>query len=84
MSSDRTALVSRVVTYNLKVWIAGLAAAVFVPLSLVALVLDLVLGFKTSESLSRRVLAVSARFEAWIDIHDDLTDVRVTGQALTV
>ncbi len=39
MSSDRTALVSRVVTYNLKVWIAGLAAAVFVPLSLVALVL---------------------------------------------
>lgn len=81
--SARSALVSRVVAYNLKVWVAGLAATAFVPLSLVALGIDLVLGSTgPSDSLSRRVLAVSARFEAWVNIHDDLTDVQVTGEAL--
>lgn len=79
MPADRAALVSDVVLYNLKVWLAGLAVTVFVPLSLAALVLDVVRGAtEPPESLSRRVLALSARFEAWVDVHGDLTDVRTT------
>lgn len=80
--SDRTALISDVVTYNLKVWLAGFAAALFVPLSLVGLVLDLALGrADDAHSLARRVLRASARLEAALDVHGDLTDVRVTGKA---
>lgn len=78
----RSPLVADVVTYNLKVWAAGMAAAVFVPLSLAALALDLVTGRGGGPgSLARRVLAASARFEAALDLHGDLTDVRVTGTA---
>ncbi len=72
---SRSALVSAVCAYNAKVWIAGLAAAVFVPLSIAALVLDLVFG--ADHALSTRVLVASAQLEARLDVHGDLTDVRV-------
>ena len=78
MRTSQTGLVSDVVSYNLKLWLAGLAAAVFVPLSVVAVVLDLLLRRGDGpEALSRTVLRASARFEAAIDIHGPLTDVRV-------
>ena len=76
---SRSNLVSAVVTYNAKVWLAGLTAALFVPLSLAALVIDLVL--RTEDSLAERVLAASARLEAALDIHGDLTDIRTTDAA---
>lgn len=72
---SRPSLVSAVLAYNLKVWIAGLAAALFVPLSLVALAVDLLL--RPADALSARVLAASARMEAVLDVHGALTDVRV-------
>ena len=82
MPSPRAALVSTVVTYNLRLWLAGLAAAVLVPLSLVALVFDLATGrSEDPDALSRQVLRVSAQLEAAIDVHGDLTDVRVTESA---
>ncbi|WP_420454435.1 hypothetical protein [Rubrivirga sp.] len=75
-------LVSEVVTYNVRVWLAGLAAAVLVPLSLVALVVDLVTGGKDDpDALARRVLQASARLEASLDVHGALTDVRVAETA---
>lgn len=76
--SDRSALVSEVASYTLRVWLAGFAAALFVPLSLVGLALDVLLG-QTSEadSLARRVLRASAHVEAALDVHGPLTDVRV-------
>ena len=78
--SARSSLATAVVTYALKVWLAGLAAAVLVPASLAALVLDLATGRADGDdALARRVLGVSARVEAALDVHDDLTDVRVTG-----
>lgn len=76
---SRSTLVSTVLAYNAKVWIAGLAAAVFVPLSLAALVVDVL--FRTDDSLAMRVLAASARLEATLDIHGNLTDVRVVETA---
>ncbi len=76
---SRSDLVSAVVTYNLKVWLAGLSAALFVPLSLVALVLDLVV--RPEDSLAQRVLVASARLEASLDVHGDLTDIRVAETA---
>lgn len=76
---SRSSLVSAVVTYNAKVWLGGLAAALFVPLSIVALILDLVVT--PDIPLSSRVLAASARLEAHLDIHGDLTDVRVVDVA---
>ena len=79
MSAPRPSAVTDVLAYNVKVWIAGFAATVFVPLSIVALVLDLLFRQTSSpDSLARGVLRISARFEAFIDIHGDLTDVRVT------
>ena len=80
--SARSSLVTAVVTYNLKVWLAGLAAALLVPASLGALVLDLATGrADDDDALARRVLAFSARLEAALDVHDDLTDVRVVEDA---
>ena len=73
---SRSSLASAVVAYNAKVWAAGLAAALFVPLSLAALVVDLALD--SEDPLAGRVLAASARVEAWLDVHGDLTDIRVT------
>lgn len=82
MRPSPSPLVSDVVSYNVKVWFAGLAATVFVPLSLAALLLDLVTGRGGDpDGLARRVLAASARFEAALDVHGDLTDVRVTRAA---
>ena len=76
---SRPDLVTAVVTYNAKVWLAGLSAALFVPLSLAALAVDLVVRPETS--LAQRVLAASARLEASLDVHGDLTDIRVTKAA---
>ena len=71
--------VSEVLAYNVKLWAAGLGAALFVPLSLVALVLDVVTRrTRSPDALSRRVLRASARFEATLDLHGPLTDVRLT------
>ncbi len=82
MPASRSSAVTEVIVYNAKVWIAGFAATVFVPLSLAALVIDVLFGSATEpDRLSRRVLRMSARFEALIDIHGDLTDVRVTETA---
>ena len=77
MTADRTRLASSVVTYVLKVWLAGVAAAVLVPLALAGLVSDLVTGRAEADSVARRVLAASARLEAALDVHDELTEVAV-------
>jgi hypothetical protein len=79
MPGPRAALVSTVVTYNLRLWLASLVAALLVPLSFALLVLDLALGRADSpDAFSRQLLRASARMEALIDVHGDLTDVRVT------
>ena len=76
---SRPSAVSEVLAYNVRLWIAGLAAAAFVPLSLAALVLDVLAGWtRSDDALSRRVLRASARFEASVDVHGPLTDIRVT------
>lgn len=67
--------VSPVLSYVVKVWIGGLAAAVFVPLSLAALAVDVVVP--SDDPLSGRVLDASARFEASLDVHGARTDIRV-------
>lgn len=74
----RPSVVSEVLAYNVRLWAAGLAGAVFVPLSLAALVLDVVTGrTRSADALSRRVLRASARFEAALDVHGRLTEIRV-------
>ncbi|PAP77989.1 hypothetical protein [Rubrivirga marina] len=79
MPGPRAALISAVVTYNLRLWLASLIAAFLVPLSFALLVIDLVLGRADSpDAFSRQLLRASARLEALIDVHGDLTDVRVT------
>lgn len=72
-----------VVTYNLKLWLASLGAALFIPLSLAALVVDLVMRRSLSDGLSGRVLRASAEMEAAIDVHGDLTNIRVRETAPT-
>ena len=54
---------------------ARLTATLFVPLSLGALVIDLVL--RPESPLSQRVLVASDRLEAALDLHGGLTDIRV-------
>ena len=72
-------VVSEVLAYNAKLWAAGLGGALFVPLSLAALVLDVVSRrTRSADALSRRVLRASARFEAALDLHGPLADVRLT------
>ena len=79
MPGPRATLVSTVVTYNLRLWLASLAAAALVPLSFAALAVDLATGRADDpDALARQLLRVSARLEAAIDVHGDLTDVRVT------
>ncbi|WP_412067111.1 hypothetical protein [Rubrivirga sp. IMCC43871] len=75
-------LVRDVVLYNAKLWVASLAGALFVPLSLAALALDLVFGTTSQDdSLARRVLRTSAQLEASLDVHGELTDVSVVETA---
>lgn len=69
--------IAPVVTYNLKLWLASLTAALFIPLSIAALVVDVLTRRSLSEGLSGRVLRASAQMEAAIDVHGDLTDIRV-------
>lgn len=76
---SRSALASSVLSYAVKVWIGGLIAAVFVPLSLAALAVDVIL--MSEDPLSERVLDASARVEAALDIHGDRTDIRVVETA---
>ncbi|MEO0558249.1 MAG: hypothetical protein AAF170_08710 [Bacteroidota bacterium] len=73
--------IAPVLTYNLKLWLASLTAALFIPLSVVALVLDLVTRRSLSDGLSGRVLRASAQMEAAIDVHGDLTDIQVRDDA---
>ncbi|MDT0633119.1 hypothetical protein RQM47_01600 [Rubrivirga sp. S365] len=74
--ADRSA-VSDVLAYNLKLWAAGLAGVLFAPLSVIALVLDVLSGrARDPDGLARRVLQASARFEVVLDVHGSLTDIR--------
>ena len=80
--SARASLVSTVVTYALRVWLAGLAAAALVPLAFLALLADVLVGRPGApDAYARQVLRASARLEAAIDVHGDLTDVRVRGES---
>ena len=72
--SPRSQSVSDAITYAAKVWIAGLAATILVPLALVAAALD-VLG--VGERLVPRVPRASARLEAAVDVHGDWTHIEV-------
>ena len=72
---------SAVTAYALKVWIAGLSAAVFVPLSIAAAVLDTLLGRSLHTGLAGRVLRASAELEATLDLHGELTDIRLRDDA---
>lgn len=72
--SARSASVHAALTYAAKVWIAGLVAAMLVPLALVSAALD-VLGI--GERLTPRVIRASARLEAAIDVHGDWTHIEV-------
>lgn len=69
--------ISAVVTYNLKLWLASLGAALFIPLSITALVVDVLTRRSLADGLSGRVLRASAEMEAAIDVHGNLTDIRV-------
>ena len=68
---------SPVLAYAVKVWIAGLAAAVLVPLALATAVWDTLSRAAPADRLSARVLAWSAALEVSIDAHGELTDVRM-------
>lgn len=72
--------VSEAIVYVGKVWLAGLAAAVLIPMVLVAAVLDL-LRLGGGERLVPRVIRASARLEAAIDVHGDWTEIRVRDRA---
>ena len=70
--------------YVAKVWAAGIAAAVLVPLALLAAFLDVL---DSNGRLVTRVLTASARLEAAIDVHGSLTRIEVIeadGQRETV
>ena len=72
--SPRSQSVADALTYAAKIWLAGLAAAVLVPLALIAALLD-VIG--VGERLVPRVLRASARLEAAVDVHGDWTRIEV-------
>jgi hypothetical protein len=76
--SDRARSVHDALLYVAKVWLAGLAAAVLVPLALVAAALD---ALGRDDRLVRRVLLASARLEAAIDVHGSLTHIEVKEEA---
>lgn len=76
--SHRARSVHDAFVYVLKVWVAGLAATVLVPLALLAALLDV---FGRDDRLVRRVLSASARLEAAIDVHGALTRIELTADA---
>ena len=67
-----------VLAYAVKVWTAGLAATLLVPLALITAILDTLLGNAPGERLSARVLGWSAQLEVALDAHGELTDLRMT------
>ena len=73
--SDRSQTFSAAVTYLTKVWMAGLGAALFVPLALAAAGVDLLLGQRGG--VLDRVLDASAQLEATLDVHGARTRIRV-------
>ena len=75
---SRSSLVSAVVSYSVRVWMAGLAVALFVPMSWAALAVDVALGL--DDPLSARVLDASARLEAALDVHGGRTRIEVADE----
>lgn len=73
--SDRSETVRDLVTYVLRVWLAGLAAAVFVPVAVAAAALDLLAGRGRADGLLGRVLDASASAEAALDVHGARTEI---------
>lgn len=69
---------SPVLAYVVKVWVAGLAATVLVPLALGTAVVDTILRTAPDDRLSARVLAWSAQIEVALDAHGELTDLQMT------
>ena len=81
MSARSDSALSPVLTYTVKVWFAGLATAVLVPLALVTAVWDTITRAAPDDRLSTRVLAWSAALEVSVDAHGDLTDLRMARRA---
>ena len=73
---------SPVLAYVVKVWMAGLAATVLVPLALGTALLDTVLRTPPPDRLSTRVLGWSAQLEVALDAHGALTDLRMTPEGV--
>ena len=76
--SDRSATVHDALTYVLKVWLAGLAATLFLPLAVGAAALDLLTGRGRADGLLGRVLDASASVEAGLDVHGHRTRIELT------
>ena len=72
---------SPVLAYVIKVWVAGLAAAVLVPLALGTAIWDTVTRARPGTRLSERVLTWSAALEVSIDAHGELTDLQMARRA---
>lgn len=75
--SPRSATLSAALSYLVKVWMAGLGAALFVPLAVAAAALDVLSGAAPEKGLLDGVLGTSARLEAWIDVHGAKTHITV-------
>lgn len=78
--SDRSETVHDLVTYVLKVWLAGLAAAIFVPVAMGAAALDLVAGRGRADGLLARVLDASAAAEQAVDVHGARTEITLAAE----
>ena len=75
---DRSDTVHDVLTYVLKVWLAGLAATLFLPLAVGAAALDLLLGLGRTDGMLGRVLDASAAVETGLDVHGHRTRIELT------
>ena len=67
----RSGLLTDLLLFNAKLWFAGIAAAVLVPLSLGAAAWDALRGYRRGGAFDRLLLA-SARLERNLDLHAPL------------
>ena len=81
MKSSRSVLIRDFLIFWLKLWLDSFKDVVLIQISIVAVIIDLLLGKKRTR-LFYTVMRLGERFDLWLNLHGALADGEASGDGL--
>ena len=81
MKSSRSVLIRDFLIFWLKLWLDSFKDVILIQISIVAVIIDLLLGRKRTR-LFYSVMRLGERFDLWLNLHGALADGEASGDGL--